>query len=76
MEDKRVDLTVEKQKVLITQLVQRLSRAYPDLYYQSTSDVAHILRQHIDTDKALSQDDRELLKPLSPYDIQILLSLN
>ncbi|MEM6412708.1 MAG: hypothetical protein AAF683_14370 [Pseudomonadota bacterium] len=76
MEEKRKDLDAEKQKRLLERLVGELSRSNIDLYYQSTSEVAFLLRKYIDKDAKLSVEEQGLLKPLSEYDIQLRLGLN
>ncbi|MEM8635184.1 MAG: hypothetical protein AAGF33_09435 [Pseudomonadota bacterium] len=76
MEEKRKDLDAEKQKRLLERLVGELSRSHIDLYYQSTSEVAFLLRKYIDKDAKLSVEEQVLLKPLSEYDIQLRLGLN
>ncbi|MEO0882217.1 MAG: hypothetical protein AAFY34_05750 [Pseudomonadota bacterium] len=76
MEDKRKDLDSEKQKKLLERLVGELSRSHQDFYYRSTSEVAFLIKTHIDNDAELSVDERALLAPLSQHDIQIKLSLH
>lgn len=76
MEEKRQELRSEKQRKLIEQLVNELSQLDPNFYYQSTSEIAHILRDYIQEDAKLDQVDRALLVPLSARDIQILLSIH
>ncbi|MEM7007426.1 MAG: hypothetical protein AAF498_16235 [Pseudomonadota bacterium] len=76
MEEKRKDLDAEKQKRLLERLVGELSQSNIDLYYQSTSEVAFLLRKYIDKDAKLSVEEQGLLKPLSEYDIQLRLGLN
>ncbi len=75
MEEKRQDLTAEKQKRRLEQLLQELSREHMDLYYQSTSEIAFQLKTYIRDGAKLDQEDRALLEPLSQSDIQIRLSL-
>ncbi|MEL7042358.1 MAG: hypothetical protein AAGL90_12590 [Pseudomonadota bacterium] len=75
MEEKRKDLRAEKQRKLLEQLVDELSRADPNFYYQSTSDIAYLLKDHVTTARGLTVEDRELLAPMSARDIQMLLSI-
>ncbi len=76
MEEKRKDLTSEKQKTLLQSVVLELSRSHPDFYYKSTSQIAYLIKAYVKAGSGLTQDDRALLEPLSAYDIQLLLSLN
>lgn len=75
MEEKRQDLRAEKQKTLINRLVSELSAKHPDFYYLSTMDVAYAIKDYVKTDAKLTQDDRVLIDPLTPKDIQMILSL-
>ncbi|MEO1662294.1 MAG: hypothetical protein AAFR51_14995 [Pseudomonadota bacterium] len=75
MEDKRVDLKSEQQRVLLQTLVEQLGRENPQLYYQSTMQIAYALEGYIKKGARLTQDERELLAPLKPKDMQIILGL-
>ena len=76
MEEKRQDLTSEKQKQLLQLLVSQMSHDDPDLYYRSTSQIAFQIEAYIRGDNDLSLDDLTLLAPLDARDIQLLLSLH
>lgn len=76
LEDKTADLISQKQKKLLERLVGELSKTSPDLYYQSTSQIARQIRQYIDNGAGLNQDERELITPLGQRDIEVLLSLH
>lgn len=76
LHDKRQDLDAEKQKALLERMVAELSRENPDLYYRSTSDIAQEIRRHVDEGAQLNADERALLAPLTPKDIQVILSLH
>ncbi len=76
MQEKDEETTAEKQKKLLQRLVEELSRENADLYYQPTTEIAFVLKNHIDDRTKLSAEERKLLKPLSRYDIQLLLSLH
>ena len=76
LQEKRRDLDGEKRKVLLQRLLSELSGLDPNLYYQSTSQVALLLRAYIDGDAKLVQEDRKLLQGLAPRDIEVLLSLH
>lgn len=69
MEEKRQDLRSEKQKRLLQQLVEKLSRDNPGIYYQPTGAIAFTLKTHIEQDATLPLEDKALLEPLSQYDI-------
>lgn len=76
LQDKRTDLDAEKRRKLLDRMVAEVSRANPDLYYRSTSEVAVEIRRHIAEDAALNSAERELLEGLSAEDIQMILSLH
>ena len=76
MQEKHEELTSEKQKKLLQQLVERLSQENIDLYYQPTTEIAFVLKNYIDDKTKLTAEERKLLEPLSRYDIQLLLSLH
>lgn len=74
MEEKRKDLRATKQREVITRIVSDLSTSHPSFYYLPTTDVAHEIVSYIADRKNLNQADYELVKELSPRDIQIILS--
>lgn len=76
LHDERKDLDSERQKKLLYRILDDLTRSRPDLYYQSTSEIARQIAETIRTGGRLSADDRALLKKLSQRDIEVLLSLN
>ncbi|MEM7461669.1 MAG: hypothetical protein AAF362_03215 [Pseudomonadota bacterium] len=76
LKDKRADLDAEKRKKLIARIVKELSRENIDLYYQSTSAIARLVKQHVDSGSNLSADDKSLLETLDQRDIEVLLSLH
>lgn len=76
MEEKRQDLDAIKQKKLLEQMVVELSREHADFYYKPTVDIALALQDYIKHEAVLNQEERALLKSLSPRDIQLRLSLN
>ncbi|MEE2946539.1 MAG: hypothetical protein VX444_15335 [Pseudomonadota bacterium] len=76
LEDKIADLISQKQKKLLERLVGELSKTSPDLYYQSTSQIARQIRQYIVNGAGLNQDERELMTSLEQRDIEVLLSLH
>lgn len=76
LEDKFADLTAQKQRKLLQRLVEDLSKTNPELYYQSTTQIARELAEHIDDGKSLSHEERELLKTLDQRGIEMLLSLH
>ncbi|MEM7663154.1 MAG: hypothetical protein AAF292_12980 [Pseudomonadota bacterium] len=75
MDEKRKDLDSERQKKLLLGLVSDLSASHPEFYYQSTIEIASLLKDHIDSNAKLSVEDKALLAPLSRHDIQLRLSL-
>ena len=75
MEDKREDLTSEKQRGLFERIVADLSASEPNFYYQSTSDIAYLIKDFVGSNKTLNVEDREILSPLTARDIQLLLSI-
>ncbi len=76
LHEKRQDLDGEKRKVLLQRLLSELSGLDPNLYYQSTSQIAVLMRAYIDGDAKLVQEERQLMQGLAPRDIEVLLSLH
>ncbi len=76
LHEKRQDLDGEKRKVLLQRLLSELSGLDPNLYYQSTSQIAVLMRAYIDADAKLVQEERQLMQGLAPRDIEVLLSLH
>ncbi len=74
LQDKRKDLDAEKQKKLVARLVADLSASRPDLYYQSTSEIARQLMEHIQSGADLLAEERTLLLRLNQRDLQVMLS--
>lgn len=74
MEEKRKDLTAEKQKKLVQQLLEEMSAGDPNFYYLATSQVAIRLHAFIRDDAKLPQEDRAIMMPLTQKDLQVLLS--
>lgn len=72
----RKELDAERQKTLLRGIVDDLTNSRPDLYYQSTSEIARQIAELIKSGGQLSADDRALLQKLTQRDIAILLSLN
>ncbi|MEM9344235.1 MAG: hypothetical protein AAGA87_14425 [Pseudomonadota bacterium] len=75
LKDKRNELDGEKQRKLLRGLLEDLSASRPDLYYQSTSEIAQQIHAHIQTEQ-FNAEDGPLLKRLSERDIEVLLSLH
>lgn len=75
MEEKWKNLRSEKQRRIIEQLVSELSQLDPNFYYQSTSEIAHILKDYIINDAALDREDKELVANLDVKDLQVILSI-
>lgn len=76
LQDKRNELDAEKQKKTLTRLVTALSETNPELYYQSTSEIAGLLKDTIEEGKSLNGEERQLLQRLSLRDIEVMLSLH
>lgn len=76
LQDKRKDLDAVKRKQLLERILGELGRDNPDLYYRSTSDIAQMLRRHMDEGARLHPEERALVDGLSPRDISVLLSLH
>jgi len=76
LHEKRQDLDGEKRKVLLQRLLSELSGLDPNLYYQSTSQIAVLMRAYIDGDAKLVQEERQLMQGLAPRGIEVLLSLH
>ena len=76
LHENRKDLDGERQKRLLGQMLADLSRAEPDLYYQSTSAIALRLQDHVTKGARLSAEDRSLMQRLAARDIEVLLALH
>jgi len=76
LQDKKSETDAERRKVLLRRLVAELSQSHPDLYYQSTSQISRLLKDHISSGKSLNGEDRKLMEPLSSRDLEVLLSLH
>jgi len=76
LQDKKSETDAERQKVLLRRLVNEVSRENPELYYQSTSQVARLIRDRIADGRSLNQDERALMQRLSSRDLEVLLSLH
>ncbi|MFW2541434.1 hypothetical protein ACN2XU_02245 [Primorskyibacter sp. 2E107] len=76
LQDKRKDLDAEKRKLLLERLLREVGRDNPDLYYRSTSDIAQLIFNHVESAAMLHPEERALVKGLSPRDIAVLLSLH
>lgn len=74
LQDKRVELDAEKRKKLLDRILVELSRANPDLYYRSTTEIASLVEGHI-RGPNLNADDKALLQNATRRDIEVLLSL-
>ena len=72
----RKELDAERKKTLLRRIVDDLTNSRPDLYYQSTSEIARQIAELVKSGGQLSADDRALLQKLTQRDIAILLSLN
>lgn len=72
----RKELDAERKKTLLRGIVDDLTNSRPDLYYQSTSEIARQIAELVKSGGQLSADDRALLQKLTQRDIAILLSLN
>jgi len=76
MEEKREELTSEKQKILLQRLLKELSQEHVDFYYKPTMEIAHALKAYIEKGANLNKNERDLLAPLSVKDIQLRFSLS
>ncbi|MEM6680462.1 MAG: hypothetical protein AAF675_21555 [Pseudomonadota bacterium] len=76
LHDKKSETDAERQKALLRRLVETLNQDKPELYYQSTSEIARQIQRHIAEKGTLNADERELMARLSQRDIEVLLSLH
>lgn len=67
---------VDIQKQIIERIVNHLSSLGSDMYYESTMNICHEIKNVIKDGKLLNKTDTELVKNLNPKDIQSLLSYN
>lgn len=70
LDDKDGELQKERQSILN----KMLKDFQNEFYYTSTIEIANLLHKKIHQDNSLSRQNFELIKDLSPDDIQILLS--
>lgn len=68
------DLEIEKQRVIINEMLETINSNDPTFYYMNTTDVADLIFQEINTKGNLPLTKLESVKSLSRRDIQILLS--
>lgn len=64
----------EKQKILIHRLLNEFMQNNESLYYSSTDEVCENLCDYISNRAKLTQEERELVKDLSPEDVKIQFS--
>lgn len=76
LQDKKSETDAEKQKVILRRLLEELNRDNPELYYQSTSQIARMIEQRIASGGTLNADELKLMEPLSSRDLEIMLSLH
>ena len=76
LQDKKSETDAERRKALLRRLLSDLSRSNPELYYQSTSQISRLLKDHISDGKSLNGEDRRLMEPLTCRDLEVLLSLH
>ena len=76
LQDKKSETDAERQKVILTRMVEELSREQPDLYYQSTSQIAQTIQARVAEGKTLNGDERKLMDGLTARDISVILSLH
>ena len=63
----------EKQREILDRLTSLLYREDPNLYYTSTSEIAMILVNFINESDALLKAEVELVKDLTPRDIENIM---
>ncbi|MGB0694201.1 MAG: hypothetical protein ACPGOY_01035 [Rhodospirillaceae bacterium] len=76
LQEKKSETDAEKQKILLQRLLGELSRQNPELYYQSTSEVARQIKQYTTQGGVLNKDEGALMARLSNRDVEVLLSLH
>ena len=76
MQEKNMDLKSTKQRQILQSLIEKLSKESPDLYYQSTVEIAIHLAEIIAKPEGVSQAEKEILAGLTHQDIQMILSLH
>jgi len=76
LHEKRKDLDSEKQKKLLTRLLNELAHVDQQLYYRSTAEVALAIKTYIAGPAGLKNDEKALLDRLTTRDIEVLLSLH
>lgn len=68
------DLKIEQQKKIVDELMATINANDPTFYYMSTSDVADLIFNQINTPGSVPANKLEIVGNLSRRDIQILLS--
>lgn len=76
LQEKKSETIAEKQKVILMRLISELTQQSPDLYYQSTNQIARIIDGYIKQGHNMNADEIELMKKLSSRDIEVMLSLH
>ena len=68
----REELLADKQKKLISEALDIVSKRNPDLYYESTETIAHLIHDYFKKEASVKQ--KEIIGSLSADDIFIKLS--
>ncbi len=73
IEDEKEILNQKKVQILES-IVAKLSRNYESIYYLSTIEISSLIHEEINKCEFINKEQQEIVKDLSPRDIQILLS--
>jgi hypothetical protein len=68
-------LEINLKKKVVQDIINHLSKDFPDLYYTDTMSIASMVIEYIKS-KKLNKDQYELVKSLSRHDVQTLMSYN
>ena len=64
----------QKKVQILESIVAKLSRNYESIYYLSTIEISSLIHEEINKCEFINKEQQEIVKGLSPRDIQILLS--
>lgn len=70
------DLKKDQQKRAIDEVLKKLARQDPSTYYLSAIQIAEQVKNAVDSGEGINQESCELLKGLSKWDIQMLMSFH
>lgn len=73
---KKEDLRKDQQKRAINHVLEKVAQDDPSTYYLSGIQIAEVVKKAVDEKKYLDEEGHDLLKNLSKWDIQMLMSFH